>query len=150
VGALVSVNDFGIRPARALQHDEIFSTGRHRFRFKHTPHVPHCWEAGVLFEESQRLLLCSDLFHHNGDVEPRTASDVIGRTRQSLLAYQASPFANYFPYTPLTEPLLHELAALQPRTVATMHGSTFVGDGAQALRDLAATLADILGQPAVT
>jgi flavorubredoxin len=148
VGALVSVNDFAIRPARALEHDEVFSTGRHRFRFKHTPHVPHCWEAGILFEESQRILLCSDLFHQNGNVEPITESDVLGRTRQSLLAYQSTPLANYFPYTPLTEPILIQLGELRPTTLATMHGSTFVGDGGRALRDLATTLGEILGKAA--
>jgi flavorubredoxin len=144
VGALVSVDDFASRPARALAHNELFSTGRCRFRFKHTPHVPHCWEAGILFEETQRTLLCSDLFHQNGDVEPKTESDVLERTKQSLVAYQSTPLANYFPYTPLTEPILHDLAALQPKTLATMHGSTFIGDGRQALRSLAEVLRDVL------
>jgi flavorubredoxin len=146
VGALVSVDDFASRPARALAHNELFSTGRYRFRFKHTPHVPHCWEAGILFEETQRTLLCSDLFHQNGDVEPKTESDVLERTKQSLLAYQSTPLANYFPYTPLTEPILHDLAELQPKTLATMHGSTFMGDGRQALRSLAEVLRVVLSQ----
>jgi flavorubredoxin len=146
VGALVSVDDFAHRPARALAHNELFSTGRYRFRFKHTPHVPHCWEAGILFEETQRTLLCSDLFHQNGDVEPKTESDVLERTKQSLLALQSTPLANYFPYTPLTEPILHDLAALQPKTLATMHGSTFMGDGSQALRSLAEVLRAVLSK----
>lgn len=146
VGAVVSVNDFANRPARALAHDEVLITGRYRFRFRHTPHVPHCWEAGVLFEETQRTLLCSDLFHQNGNVEPVTTSDVLERTKQSLIAYQSTPFANYLPYTPLTEPLLHSLAELQPRTLATMHGSTFIGNGQQALRGLAQVIKEVLGK----
>jgi flavorubredoxin len=54
VGALTSVNDFANRPARPLQHDEVLTTGRFRFRFRQTPHVPHCWDAGLLFEETQQ------------------------------------------------------------------------------------------------
>ncbi|HKY44597.1 MAG TPA: hypothetical protein VJM50_16020, partial [Pyrinomonadaceae bacterium] len=70
VGALVSVNDFAIRPAKGMNDGEVFNTGQYRFRFVQTPHVPHCWEAGQLFEETKGTLLCSDLFHQGGDVEP--------------------------------------------------------------------------------
>lgn len=66
VGAMTSVQDFAVRPPRALQHDEVLSTGLHRFRFRQTPHVPHCWDAGLLFEEETRTLLASDLFYHEG------------------------------------------------------------------------------------
>ena len=52
VGALVSVNDFASRPARILTHDEILKTGKYRFRLRQTPHVPHNWEASMLFEKS--------------------------------------------------------------------------------------------------
>ena len=31
--------------------------------------LPHGWDAGVLFEETQKTLFCSDLFHQTGDVE---------------------------------------------------------------------------------
>jgi hypothetical protein len=44
--------------------------------------------------------------------------------------------ANYSPYSTLTDAMLHRLAALNPTTLATMHGSTFIGDGARALQDL--------------
>ena len=145
VGAVVSVDDFALRPARQLADGEELVTGKKRYRFLHTPHVPHCWEAGLLFEETQRTLLCSDLFHQNGDVEPATHSDVLGRCRQVLVEYQQGPLANYMPYTPLTEPILHRLAELQPKTLATMHGSAFVGDGARALHDLATVFKDVLG-----
>ena len=106
---------------------------------------PHCWEAGFLFEETQRTLLCSDLFHQAGDVEASTQTDVIGRCRQALVEYQQGPLANYMPYSTLTDPTLQRLAALQPKTLATMHGSAFVGDGARALRDLAVVLKEVLG-----
>ena len=73
------------------------------------------------------------------------SADVLGRCRQVLVEYQQGPLANYMPYTTLTEPTLHRLAGLQPKTLATMHGSAFVGDGARALRDLAAIFKDVLG-----
>ena len=88
----------------------------YRFRLLQTPHVPHCWEASLLFEETQGTLLCSDLFHQNGDVEPSTSADVVGRFKQMLVEYQQGPFAHYLPYTPYTEPTLQRLAALKPRT----------------------------------
>ena len=85
VGAMVSVNDFAIRPARALTRDDVFSTGRYSFRFIPTPHVPHGWDAGVLFEESQRTLFCSDLFHQWGRMEPTTSSSIIERCKDALV-----------------------------------------------------------------
>ena len=148
VGALVSVNDFASRPARPLEHDEVLSTGQYRFRFARTPHVPHCWEAGMLFEEVNRVLLCTDLFHQVGDVEPLTESDVIDRARAALVEYEASPMANYMPFTENTEPIIHGLADLKPKIVATMHGLAFAGDGERALRDLAGVLRETLGPKA--
>jgi len=145
VGALVSVNDFAVRPARVLAHDEILQTGKYRLRLRLTPHVPHNWEAGLLFEEVTRTLLCSDLFTHEGDVEPRTESDVVERAKRALIEGQKGPFANAYPYTPLTEPILHRLADLRPERLALMHGSTFVGDGGRALRDLATAMREVLG-----
>jgi flavorubredoxin len=146
VGALVSVNDFASRQARVLGHDEILKTGKYRLRLRQTPHVPHNWEASLLFEEVTRTLLCSDLFSHEGDVEPVTESDIVDRAKHALIEGQKGAFANAYPYTPLTEPILHGLAALQPKQLALMHGSAFVGDGGRALRDLAATMREVLGR----
>ncbi|HSB45398.1 MAG TPA: MBL fold metallo-hydrolase [Nitrospira sp.] len=145
VGALVSVNDFSIRQAHVLAHDQILKTGKYRFRYRQTPHVPHNWEAGLLFEEVTRTLLCSDLFSHEGDVEPVTESDVVERARHALIEGQKGSFANAYPYTPLTEPILHGLADLRPKQLALMHGSSFVGDGERALRDLATVMREVLG-----
>jgi flavorubredoxin len=144
VGALVSVNDFALRPARGMSDGEVLSTGKYRFRMLHTPHVPHCWEAGLLFEEENRTLFSSDLFHQNGDVEPLTESDVMGRVRQTLADYQAGPFANYMPYTQHTDRTLQRLAELRPKTIAAMHGSAYAGDGGRALRDLAVVMREEL------
>jgi hypothetical protein len=38
------------------------------------------------------------------------------------------------------------LAALQPRTLAIMHGSSFSGDGGIALRNLASAMKEVLGK----
>jgi flavorubredoxin len=146
LGALVSVNDFIGRPARGLADGGTFSTGKYRFRFCRTPHLPHGWDAGVLFEETQQTLLCSDLFHQNGDVEPLTESDVVGRSQQSMRDYQAGLLAEYVPYTPLTAQNLTKLAELKPRTLAIMHGSSFSGDGARALRDLNVAFREVFGR----
>lgn len=144
VGALVSVNDFAARPAKGMADGEILRTGKYRFRLLHTPHVPHCWEAGLLFEEENKTLFCSDLFHQLGDVEPLTGSDVIERARRTLVDYQAGPLANYMPYTQDTDRTLHRLADLKPETIAAMHGSAFRGDGEGALRDLSVIMRDVL------
>jgi flavorubredoxin len=151
LGAMVNVADFSNRPPRGLKRDEVLATGRHRFRFVPTPHLPHGWDAGVLFEESDRVLLCSDLLHQLGDVEPLTSNDIIDRYRQALETYQRSPvLMDYVPYTDNTRRQLATLAALQPRTLAVMHGSTFVGDGAAALMASAEVIQRVSGVSAAT
>jgi len=145
VSALVSVNDFADRPPRGMSDGEVLETGKHRFRFCSTAHLPHGWDAGLLFEETRGTLLCSDLFHHEGDVEPVTESDVVGRSKSAMLAYQAGPLANYVPYTPMTQRIFEKLAALEPRTLGVMHGSSFTGNVRQALLDLGAAFREVLG-----
>ena len=145
VGARVNVNDFIGREARTFPDGDIFATGQYRFRYCHTPHLPHGWDSGVLFEETQKTLLCSDLFHQAGDVEPLTSADVVGRSHQALKEYQAGILAAYVPYTPLTSQNLKKLAGLKPKTLAIMHGSSFTGDCALALNDLDVALRDLFG-----
>lgn len=148
VSALVSVNDFANRPARSLTEEDELQTGRYRFRFVRTPHLPHGWDAGVLFEQTGRTLFCSDLFIQTGDREPLTRDDVVGRTRQALADFEAGPFAASVPYTDHTATLLTKLAALHPELLVTQHGSAYEGDGARALRDLAGVYREVLGGPA--
>jgi flavorubredoxin len=146
VGALVNMNDFIGREARGLPDGGTFATGKYRFRYCQTPHLPHGWDAGVLFEETERTLLCSDLFHHMGDVEPLTTADVVGRSRQAMKEFQAGILAEYVPYTPLTAQNLKKLADLKPKTLAIMHGSSFTGDCAQALDDLNVMFREVFGR----
>jgi len=145
VGANVSLNDFASRPAQALNNDDVFITGKYKFRFLVTPHVPHCWEASLLYEETQKTLFCSDLFFHSGDAEPKTESDVVGIFKDGLVADQKGPFGNAYPYTSLTDSTLSRLASLKPKTIALMHGSSFVGNGEAALNDLAVAMKEVLG-----
>ena len=145
VGAMVFVNDGALRPARGLRHDEVVQTGRHSFRFKSTPHLPHGWDAGFLFDETTRTLLCSDLLGHAGDTHPITDADIVGRFRETTAGFQGGPMANYMPYTRNTEAQIKELASLKPRVCAPMHGSTFLGDGEKALLDMAVVMKELLG-----
>jgi flavorubredoxin len=145
VGAMVSIDDWADRKAHVLEKNEILQTGKYRFRFLPTPHVPHGWDAGLLFEETGRSLFCSDLFLQKGHVEPVTTESIIDRARQTLLDYQAGPLADSIPLTPQTDVTLKALAALKPQRLAAMHGSTFAGDGEQALLELAAMMKEVLG-----
>ncbi len=144
IGALVNLNDYSDRPARVVSETDVLATGKYRFRYISTPQLPHGWDAGVMFEETQATLFCSDLFHHNGDVEPLTRSSVLDKVREALTQYQAGPLANYMPYTARTGKMLRQLAALKPRRLAIMHGSSYEGNGEQALLDLAGVMRDTL------
>ena len=147
IGAIVNMADFAIRPARTLPATERLLTGKYAYRLIATPHLPHGWDASVLFEETNKTLLCSDLFHQNGDVIDITDHDILGAHRQSMLAYENGPLMAYTPYSPNTAKLLHTLAELQPKTLATMHGTSFVGNCAQALHDLDGVMKELWGQP---
>ncbi len=146
VGAIVMVNDFADRPARPLNDEEALETGVRRLRFLSTPHVPHCWDAGLFFEETSQTLLCSDLFFHPGNPEAVTESDVLGRAKEAMLANLTGPMAKDMPYTPYTDATLRRLASLEPRALAIMHGSSFRGDGKKALAELGNVIREILGK----
>ena len=135
IACLVSLNDLADRAPRILSDDEILDLGGKRVRFLYTPHVPHGWEAGVFMEETTGTLLCGDLFAHTGNGPPLVESDVVGAALAGEQMFHAMSMA---PNTRLT---LERLAALKPRTLAIMHGSSFSGDAGKALTELAAGLA---------
>jgi flavorubredoxin len=143
VGKVVSVDDFALRPARSMGPEEVLTTGRYRFRFFPTPHLPHGWDAALLFEESQKTLFCSDLLHQFGSVSPLTSDDLIAPSHAAMRQMQQSSLDGYMPYTAQTEGLLAELAELHPRTLATMHGSSYSGDGHRMLNNLAAAMQEV-------
>ncbi len=137
VGKIVNLDDFSSRPALGMSPDDVLSTGKYRYRFYPSPHLPHGWDAGVLFEETRGTLFCSDLFHHFGNPEPLTTSDLIEPTRAAMQMMQGGPLAGYMPYTRQTEGVLRRLAAMKPQTLAVMHGSSYTGNGSRLLTDLA-------------
>lgn len=142
VGKLVSVDDFSIRPAFGMTPEDTLKTGKYRYRFYRSPHIPHGWDAGVLFEETTKTLFCSDLFHHFGQVEPITTSDLIEPTRKAMQRLNQGPLAGYMPYTRQTEGVLRSLAGLKPETLAVMHGSSYRGQCDRLLTDLAGVIKD--------
>jgi flavorubredoxin len=140
VGKLVSVDDFSLRPAFGMTADDVLVTGKYRYRFHRSPHIPHGWDAGVLFEETRRTLFCSDLFHHFGNVAPVTTSDLIESTQRAMQQMQQGPLAGYMPYTRQTEGVLRSLAELNPQTLAVMHGSSYIGSSDRLLTALAGVI----------
>lgn len=141
-----SLDDFAIRLPRPLADGEVLETGRHRLRFLSTPHVPHGWDAGLFFDEAERTLFCSDLFFHPGDPEPVIGSEIVQRARDAIYSNPRGATAASIPYTPGTHATLQRLSALNPGTLAVMHGSSFRGDGRKALLHLAAVMNDLLGK----
>ena len=127
LGCSISLNDLSLRPPRALADNEVLDLGGRRVRFLATPHVPHGWDAGLMFEEETGTLLCSDLLGQVGDGPAIAASDIVGPALESEALFHSMSV------TPDMIATLHRLAALKPRTLAIMHGSSLTGDGAGAL-----------------
>jgi flavorubredoxin len=146
VGALVNMTDYAIRPALAMKSNDVLETGKRRYRFIRTPHLPHGWDAGVMFEETDKTLLCSDLFHQNGNLVAITDKDILDAHKTSLLNYEKGPLMDYTPYNHKTKALLYQLAELAPKTLATMHGSSFHGDCAKALQELDGVMKEVWGE----
>ena len=119
------------RAPRALKNDEMIDLGGKRVRWLDTPHVPHNWDAGLIYEETTGTLFSSDLFTQMG---PCDAHDRATSSMPPSPTEKAMPF---MPSTPQAEPTLRRLAALEPKTIALMHGPAFKGDGAAALTALA-------------
>lgn len=135
VAALVSVNDYADRAARALGDGEELNLGRHRMRWYDTPHMPHGWECGLMMDMSTRTFFCGDLFTQGGTGDVAlTDSDILGPSE----AFRAP--MDYYSHAPNTGAVLEKLALENPITLACMHGSAWRGDGAGLLRELSRVL----------
>lgn len=132
LGCDISLNDLCDRPPRALAEGEVIDLGGKRVRQISTPHVPHGWEAQVLFEETTGTLLCGDLFTHLGAPPALTTEDVVDPAIAAEDLFHATALA------PHTGQTLRALGDLEPTTLAIMHGSSYQGDGRKALYELAA------------
>jgi flavorubredoxin len=128
---MVSLSDLADRPPRALGNGEIMDIGGRRVRYIDTPHVPHAWESGLVYEETTRTLFCGDLFTQIGQGQAVTTESVLEAAIAAENAFQATSL------TPMTGPTIRMLAALEPRCLAVMHGSSFEGDCADLLSQLA-------------
>ncbi|HEY7917308.1 MAG TPA: MBL fold metallo-hydrolase [Acidimicrobiales bacterium] len=131
LGCLVSLNEMADRPPRPLADGEVLELGAKRVRHIDTPHVPHAWEARVLYEETTGTLLCGDLFTHLGNGPALTTGDIVGPAMEAEAMFRSTSLA------PDTSAVMRRLGELAPTTLALMHGSSFSGDGARALNDLA-------------
>jgi len=130
-GCLVSLNDMADRSPRVLSNGEVIDTGGKRIRYIDTPHVPHGWDAGVIYEETTGTLFCGDLFTHLGNGPAVTESDIVGPALAAEDIFYDTSLG------PSIAPTVRRLADLAPSTLALMHGSSFAGDTAAALRELA-------------
>ena len=128
---MVSLNDLCDRPPRPLDEGEVIDLGGRRVRQISTPHVPHGWEAQVLYEETTGTLLCGDLFTQIGNGPALTTDDLVEPAMATEAMFHATCLA------PDTASTLRSLGDLAPTTLAVMHGSSFQGDGKQAFYDLA-------------
>jgi flavorubredoxin len=131
LGCMVSLNDLADRPPVALPDDEVLDLGGKRVRLIATPHVPHGWEAQVLFEEASRTLFCGDLFSHVGETAAMTGDDIVAPAIEAEDLFGATALG------PATATTIRKLAELAPARLAVMHGASFEGDAAGALRSLA-------------
>jgi flavorubredoxin len=134
-GVMLSVADQAARPPHTWLPDQPLDIGgrllSRKVQVLETPHVPHNWEAQVVYEETTGTLFCGDLGTQIGD-GPAVTTDTLrerAATAETLFHQLSSPQTS--------AEVLHRLAELEPRTLAVMHGSSFAGDGAAELRSLA-------------
>jgi flavorubredoxin len=130
-GCMVSITDLADRAPRPLADAEVLDIGGHRMRWIDTPHVPHAWEAGLLYDETTRTLFCGDLFTRTGAYGPASTDDIMGPAIEAEDIFRSSSLA------PSSGATVRRLADLDVATLALMHGPTFTGDCRGALLDLA-------------
>jgi flavorubredoxin len=135
LGCDLSVRDLAERPPKAHEDNEVLDLGGKRVRLLMTPHVPHNWESIVLFEETTRTLLCGDILTTAGDGPAVVETDLAEKIVEAERMFHA------WSRSPGTGAVLDRLAALEPRTLAAMHGSAYRGDGAKLLRSIRAGIA---------
>lgn len=135
IGVLTSLNDFAVRPARGFGDGEEISIGRRRLKWMYTPHVPHGWDCGILFDMTTKTLLCGDLFTQPGANMPAVTEIEVLTASEGMRGMM-----DYYAHAASTSAILERLAGLGPSMLACQHGSAYRGDGAALLRDLSAIL----------
>jgi len=135
VGVMTSLNDFASRPARGFADGEEFSIGSRKMKWLSTPHVPHGWDCGILFDVSTKTLLCGDLFTQPGANMPAVTESEVLTASEGMRGMM-----DYYAHAQSTSAMLERLASLQPAMLACQHGSAYRGDGAALLRELSTTI----------
>jgi len=135
IAALVSIGDIADRAPHALADGESLSLGKHSVRWLDTPHLPHAWECGFLYEECTKTLLCGDLFTQGGDRHPAVTESDILEPSEAFRGHM-----DYYSHTKNGRSMMERLAELRPQTLACMHGPAWRGDGGALLRALGARL----------
>ncbi len=138
MGVIVSIGDQADRPPHSFDDGDWLELGGKRVRYIATPHVPHGWDAGVIYEETTKTLFAGDLFTRTGDEPPIGDADIVGPALATEDRFHATAL------TPLTAPTIRRLAALDIDTLALMHAPAYTGDAAHALEALAAAYGERL------
>jgi flavorubredoxin len=138
IACMVQVNDLADRAPRPLAAGEVLDLGDRKVRNIDTPHIPHGWDAHVLYEEHTRTLFCGDLFTRFGESSVTTTDDIVE------VALEAESFGAPTALTPSTAPAIRGLAELDIETLALMHGPAYAGDCTKALLELADGYAQML------
>ena len=132
IGVLTSIDDFATKPARGWRDGEQFSLGSRTMEWIYTPHVPHGWDCGVLFDHSTGTLLCGDLFTQPGSSNPPVTESEVLSSSESMRGMM-----DYYAHATSTSAILGRLARMRPSMLACQHGSAYRGDGAALLIELA-------------
>jgi len=135
VAAMTSVADMVDVEPLGLADGGMLDLGRHQLQWQSTPHLPHGWECGYLFDTTARLLFCGDLFTQPGlGEQPLVRDDILASSE----AFRAQ--MDYYAHGRDTQDQLAKLANLEPEILACMHGSAWAGDGGKLLRSLGRAL----------
>ena len=135
VAAMVSVGDMVDVEPLGMADGQQLSLGRHQLSWQSTPHLPHGWECGYLFDATTKTLFCGDLFTQPGTGERPLVSDDILAPSEAFRQQM-----DYYAHGRDTPALIDKLARLEPGLLACMHGSAWSGDGGGLLRRLGASL----------
>ncbi len=142
VTSLIGNDEFFSKKAKPMMDDNVLDLGDKKLRFLITPHVPHAWDAIMVFEETTRTLFVSDLFTVFGKPPAVTDKDMI---EQSISALRSLP--GYLPIGPHTSAVFDRLIGLDPKVIAGHHSAAYTGNAVRALKDLRGELYKEAGIP---
>jgi flavorubredoxin len=140
VAALIGQGEFFDRAMRPMGDGDVLDLGEKKVEFLVTPHVPHAWDAILVYERTTGTLFCSDLFTVFGKFPATTESDLI---EPSMSVLQQLP--DYIPVGPHTSRVFDRLIGLEPKVLAGHHGPAYLGNARRTLEDLRGELFKFAG-----